>query len=351
MQKRNTKKVGAKAVSRETPLARSKKMTTGKPVITPGNGCTRIRHREYVCDVTSVTASMHFDSRPLNPGVSDTFPWLSGIANQYEEYVFRSLKFEYVSRLPATVGGFLAMVVDYDALDTVPTSKQQMLTYAGCVSEVIWKDLSFQADPSHFTRPYSRRFTRAGVHDVTDVKTYDLGNFVLATNAPTNLTNGELFVEYDVELYVPQLRVNVEDSSYSSGTTPSPYPAVVPPQSVSQPFLNVTGNLPFSVGNDEQGKTLLTFVNDFMGKIELGARAGTGASLGVTAWSPDSSLKYIESLGVLNGASNLVGSWFVNAAKGSMMTIAQTTAGVNILGSLLSAYGGQRGSFLNTQWW
>jgi len=56
-----------------------------------------VRHREYITDVTSAENFTVDLTVPLNPGLASSFPWLSTIAQQYQEYTWKGVIFEYVS--------------------------------------------------------------------------------------------------------------------------------------------------------------------------------------------------------------------------------------------------------------
>jgi len=55
-----------------------------------------VRHREYVADIEGTTNFVNREY-PLNPGLIKTFPWLSQVADAFEEYRIRGMVFEYKS--------------------------------------------------------------------------------------------------------------------------------------------------------------------------------------------------------------------------------------------------------------
>jgi hypothetical protein len=58
--------------------------------------CTIVTHREMICDIQGST---NFSSQVfrINPAIATTFPWLSSIAGNYEQYVIQGLVFEFKS--------------------------------------------------------------------------------------------------------------------------------------------------------------------------------------------------------------------------------------------------------------
>lgn len=68
-----------------------------------GRRGVRITEREYIGDIRAngslVSGATVFDlaSYPINPGMSNSFPWLSSVANQFEEWYPHGIVFEFIS--------------------------------------------------------------------------------------------------------------------------------------------------------------------------------------------------------------------------------------------------------------
>jgi hypothetical protein len=161
-----------------------------------------VAHREYVGDIAGsvgfANASYH-----INPGLNILFPWLAGIAASYEQYKFRRLRFMYTPLTStATVGQFI-MGVDYDAADPPALTKAELQQYDGVYAGPSWQPGAcvFQTD-----RLFARRlFTRQYFEPAQDAKTFDSGLLQVATQGFSGTsTIGELWVEYEIELFVPQ---------------------------------------------------------------------------------------------------------------------------------------------------
>jgi hypothetical protein len=182
------------------------------------NGSCRISHREYLFDITGTNA---FASTKvsINAGLSDSFPWLSAIANRFESYLFHRLQFEFCTESPTNEVGTVLLTVDYDPLDPAPSSKTQALAYVDAVRSPPWSDCCFVAS----TRDLHKRttyFTRSIVSDTTDLTTKDVGNlFVCTQGQANNRTLGEIWVSYEVELMTPQL-IEVATLYQAVSTTP-----------------------------------------------------------------------------------------------------------------------------------
>ena len=91
-----------------------------------------VRHREFIGVISGATAFQIRYELPLNPGLSSTFPWLSQIAANYQEYRFKGIVFHYIPTSGMVTGanpalGSVMMQTVYRANDEEPTSKYELL--------------------------------------------------------------------------------------------------------------------------------------------------------------------------------------------------------------------------------
>jgi hypothetical protein len=176
------------------------------PQIAATRDQVRIVHRELLASVSGSTAFAVPQSIALNPGLSASFPWLSSQAQSWERYRFNKLRFCYYTRTGSNVPGSVQMVPDYDAADAAPVSEQVASSYEDVEEDAPWKDICCELRPSALHALGPTKFIRLGALLANqDIKTYDAGNFFLATTDGTNVAWGKLWVEYDVTLYTPQL--------------------------------------------------------------------------------------------------------------------------------------------------
>lgn len=189
-------------------------------------GSTIVTHREYIQDIyapgTQGGGAVNFSniSYPLNPGLQSSFPWLSQIAQNYDEYEFMQLIYTYKSTTTdigsSTTGqcGTVIMCTNYNAASPKFFDKQQMIEYAHSASAKVTCDLlhGVECDKSKIALT-GCLYTRANpVITGQDLKTYDHGLFQLAiANTPTAYNGypvGELWVDYTVRLSKPKLFVS-----------------------------------------------------------------------------------------------------------------------------------------------
>jgi len=179
-------------------------------------GSVVISHREYL---GNVTGSIGFENSTfsINPGLSSSFPFLSQIAANYEEYSFVQLGYTYISLLSSAtasgVVGSIIMTTDYNAGDQPYNSTNEMLNNIGTISArptdgpVVHM---VECDPSKNVQ--GSGFVRIGsIPAKEDIKTYDMGIFQLATEGmPVNdQIQGQLWVSYQCVLRKPKLATAV----------------------------------------------------------------------------------------------------------------------------------------------
>jgi len=194
----------------------------GIPQFSSGPSSITISHKEYISDLfgPSATNTGGFQSQTygLNPGLVTTFPWLSQVAANFEEYTFGQLIFTFRSTVTDFVEtngqvGTIIMATQYNADDTPFQSKQDMMEYDLAMSGKVSGNMlhGVECDPSQLSGAPGK-YTRAGpVQQGEDIKTYDHGVLNIATsNTPAQFNNtslGELWVSYTVQLRKPKFYV------------------------------------------------------------------------------------------------------------------------------------------------
>jgi hypothetical protein len=196
-----------------------------------------VRHKEYVGDVVAgVGTPTVFNvalSYPLNPGLPSSFPWLSTIAQQFQEYTWKGCIYHFVSTSGQSVAstntglGSVIIATNYRATAPAYINKQQMLNeYFSCDSKPAESFCHpIECDPRE--NPYNVQYVRtSSVPTGEDQKTYDLGVVSVATQGlpTTGIICGEIWVSYEIELRKPIISGSLQSdlSVYIlSGTSPS----------------------------------------------------------------------------------------------------------------------------------
>lgn len=213
------------------------------PVFTAGGNGTSIVFREYIGDITSSNL-FAIQSYFLNPGNPAAFPWLSSIAQNYEEYEWRGIIFEFKSmssELNTNAGtsslGTVIMATQYNVLDPTFQNKRLMENYEFACSDRPSKSFIHPIECKRSANATQHLYVRtAAVPTSTiqgDLRLYDHGNFQIAQQGMTADFNdtsiGELWVSYHVELFKPKLEgvtgasILSDRFDFTGGTSNNPF--------------------------------------------------------------------------------------------------------------------------------
>lgn len=289
------------------------------------NGDCRISHREYISEMGGSAAAFTTTKYSVNPGLPTSFPWLSSVANQYESYRFVKLAFFFETEVSTATAGSIMLGVDYDASDPAPVSKVQLMDYRGSVRCPTWSECALHCLPEDLHKQKSH-FVRSGALSANqDVKLYDVANFwPSAIGQAVTSSVGELYVEYDVELYTPQLNPDAQlVSGKFSGT------------SNASPFATVSGSVPATVVSTGTTTSVSTFTfsGNYQGLASLNL-IGTGIT-SITLAGTGTETKLVELIDA--AATNSITVFTLNEAYDTLgaqtltITIANTTLTTVIL--------------------
>jgi len=189
------------------------KASSGVPMMHKTAQSVVVRHREYICDITGSAAFTIAQTLPLNPGLSTTFPWLSSIATQFQEYTFKGVVFHYIPTSGDAVSstnsslGSVMIATNYRSTDAAFVNKQQLLNeyFSGDAKPAETFCHPVECDPKE--NPFNVQYVRTGaVPSGQDQKMYDIGVTYVATQGQqAAFICGELWVSYEVELRKPVL--------------------------------------------------------------------------------------------------------------------------------------------------
>jgi hypothetical protein len=198
-----------------------------------------VRHKEFLCEVTSSTTFNIVRSFTINPGSSTTFPWLSRIANSYQQYKLRGLVFHYLPSSGSATGsntalGTVMMQTSYRSSDTAPTTKVEMLNEYWSSESVPSETFAHPLECNPAENPFNVQYIRG-----TDVPVpagdspllYDLGTTHLAVSGQqaSGVVLGDLWVTYEVELKKPIISSNVTSSTFLYTTYANTSPTFASP--------------------------------------------------------------------------------------------------------------------------
>lgn len=219
-------------------------------------GSCRIQHEELIGSITGTVAFTCSPLYSLNPGIISTYPWLGTQAQGWEQYWYHDVKIKYLTRTGSTTPGSFYMAVDYDAADTAPGGEQSISTYTSVKETAPYREVTLTLRPEYLK---AKKFVRTGfLGPNLDVKTYDIGNLILATVDGTTVPWGKVWISYDVEFFQPQAIIpSVQtmtlsaalNSTYTPTTTAQfgifPFSNIVPPSNVNV-AVNQSGGMSWS---------------------------------------------------------------------------------------------------------
>lgn len=171
----------------------------------------RYQHQEFLGDVTS-SADWELTQFRVNPGLPESFPWLSTIASSFQKYRINGLVFYLRSTSSVAIAstdnlalGTVLGAFQYNVYDAPPTSKVDMLALSGSLSGKPSEDHIYAMECAPSKNPFDVKLVRhTGVVD--DVAKYDHAIFNLATYGfPGEYALGELWVSYDITLMAPKI--------------------------------------------------------------------------------------------------------------------------------------------------
>lgn len=182
-------------------------------------GALTVSHREFVRDIFGNEKDVNFKNRSLNinPGLETTFPWLSQIAANYEEYELRQCIFSFRSNVAAVTSsgnngqvGTIIMATNYNVSNPSFASKYVMMQYDGAHSAKTTESQlqGVECDPSKLSGAPGKYVRVSPVLTGQDLKQYDHGLFQIASSGlPDEYANqsiGELWVTYTIVLRKPK---------------------------------------------------------------------------------------------------------------------------------------------------
>lgn len=342
--KSNTQGGQAKKAKKGSPMVRapvsqSRKQVTKSAHITHTGSSCRVKHREFV---RNVSGSIYFKVDgvfPVQPGLSLSFPWLAGIANNYDQYRVHSLKMIFLSRCSSATAGSVMVAPDYDSSDSAPISEAVMTAFAGTTEDAPWKEQTCVLNPTSLMGGMTRKFIRSqDLLPNQDLKTYDCGNvFIGVVDATTDAVPwGKLWVEYDIEFFVPALHStgNMVGGGFFSGgaqTLANPFGTTpIKPANTYGLALDAASNLTVGLGGDYMltqllngtGLNNMTFptISNGTGQINNVFTANAAGTIGqmrslITSLTPGS----IIDLGTLSGTTVGLSSLdMIRAISGSL---------------------------------
>lgn len=324
------------------------------------SGSVIVSNREYVGDIFAPAASGGFDLQnfPLNPGLEQTFPWLAQTAANYEEYEFIQLVFEFKSAVQDVNSangqvGTIILCTNYNASQPLFNDKPSMISYYGAVSGKSTDNLTggIECDPKKLSGTAGKLVRSNPIVSGEDLKTYDHGNFQLAThNIPSGMLNGtlgELYVYYTVKLRKPRfltgrgLAITRWLMVSNGGETFNDY------FGGAQALFGQQNNLAVVYTNPAASQYKVTFPGYYSGVLEI--KILVEGSLTYGTWTPPSTTGNVFAVRDIYGSNASVGDspqWFANpggASSNCIIVHIRVLCATNATANSITIYGNTTG--------
>jgi len=211
--------------------------SSGVPAFSGAVGSLRFRHREYLGDQTSSVAFTN-TAYNINPGLYQSFPFLSSLAANFQQYILHGLLYEFKStsadalNSTNTALGTVIMATNYNSIEPIFTSKLEMeaTEYSNSATPSLSQIHGIECDPRQTS--LREMYVRTGaVPSDADQRFYDMGVFQIASVGVQQASNiGELWVSYDVTLLKPRLTfqnpnplwAHITEGAANTGTAAAP---------------------------------------------------------------------------------------------------------------------------------
>lgn len=260
-------------------------------------GIVRLRHREYVTDVSTIGSAFNMTSYVINPTNPTLFPWLSSIAANFEQWKLHGLVFFFNTNSATAVSstntalGTVIMATQYNVNETLFTGKLQMEQYQYCVSTVPSVSAMHPVECKPSLGTLEVLYTVAD-NGTEDARFTDFGRFNIATVGQQAACNiGELWVCYDVEFIKPRLFTDSMN--------------VAPPFNGFSAYLSGVSNgiaMPWSLTDMFQGSPATTFGQNNAPGFYIVPSSTLNVTLGTLANGNSNTLVF---------SPDLVGTYFI----------------------------------------
>jgi hypothetical protein len=185
------------------------------PYMHTSDNSIRVAHKEFICNIEATT-DFSLQSFAVNPALAATFPFLSSLAQNYEQYQILGMCFYFKStsadalNSTNTALGSVILASDYNSASPNFVTKQGMeattFSSSGRPSSNIIHPI--ECDVSMSSGPALRYCRSGAVPSGQDIRLYDWCNTQIASvGVQATSMVGELHVAYDVILRNPQLTV------------------------------------------------------------------------------------------------------------------------------------------------
>jgi len=323
--KRNNEKRNTNNSSASSKTNFSRTVTNKNPRVNNSSRTSKLsdgtvfRHREYIANISP---SGNFTPRKveINPGLKDTYPWLSGVAPNFQKYKFRKLRFVYETAQSTFIPGMVMFAPNFNVIDDLPYDKGAMLQLSHAKRAPVWQNFAMDI-PLKEMESYKYYFVRTTT--VSNLLLTDPLYLIVATDAvSTDIAYcGELWIEYEIEFIFP-ITINQDELLYTgyahfpiTTASTNPYPAL-------GVGLKDNGGLNVTINGGQQDVVKISFGQYFTGILMLIVNSSGD---GLTFFDHLPNIGYVQSTGS-SGSAQL--GWKVGGYGDSGVGYYEITFGI-----------------------
>jgi len=258
------------------------------PSMHKANQTITVRHKEYLGPISGSTSFQIQKTYSINPGLAGTFPWLSGIAEQYEQYSIKGMVFQYVPTSGSFTGnssalGVVMMQTAYRATEDPPQDKQELLNEYWSTEVVANCGTIHPIECNPKENPFQVHYVRSEVSPPGEILMYDMAKTFVATQGMDNTgVVGDLWVTYEIELKKPIIRSNaiIDDGKHYIAK----YQAIATPTNFFGTNQTELVDGPLKVSANGRTVTLPAGENDYL-IVLVGNFYHNGSTASLNSWN------------------------------------------------------------------
>lgn len=166
---------------------------------------TTVKHSELLADLLSTAGEATY-GLDINPGLEATFPWLSGIADEFQSYNMKDLKFYFNPQEGTEVAGSFVGGLLSDSTDATPTMDKDIASLDRGVAAGINRPICLDVADSSLDVIGPAKFVRNSNESNEQKRTSDSGKLVVkldTTTIPAAEPVGYLLSSYECEFMHP----------------------------------------------------------------------------------------------------------------------------------------------------
>lgn len=169
-----------------------------------------LAHREYIGSLVSPGTGFNNTPYNINPGDTNTFPWLASVARNFQRYRFKGLVYEYKSKstdfATGSSLGTVSIGTNYNSFDAPWTTFQQVQNASFTVDGKPSESFYHLVECARSMGGGAALYVRDGTNAVNAPQLYDVGLLQVCTNGITAAVGtelGSLWCTYEIELMEP----------------------------------------------------------------------------------------------------------------------------------------------------